>query len=172
MNFASTLKSSSSRWRTAHRPTRRGSAPRNVVVPCLAHGSAKRCRTCPGRKTVKTFTATPPATATAPTPPLKKVPYFGERWRVLPIHRTPDTPCVGNSEPRIIVLYRVRAWVITSRRWRHSTDESSAQPEGHPSSDLSRCRQGPLADSNLHKKRPDRPQSGTTHLVPCRSQRE
>ena len=37
-----------------------------------------------------------------------------------------------------------------SRRRRHTTDESSEQPEGHPSSDSSPCPCRPLADSKLH----------------------
>ena len=42
------------------------------------------------------------STSSLPLHP-SKVPPPAERWLILPSHRTPEPPCVGNNEPRSII---------------------------------------------------------------------
>ena len=107
-------------------------------IRALRFCSTKRCRTLSKKKTTRTFAAT----SRSSNHHLKKFRPLGTMADT-PKPSIPVLPCVGNKRPRIIALYRLEsaeAWVtLPKKKKQHRTDQSSRQPKGHPSSDLTRC---------------------------------
>ena len=81
-----------------------------------------------------------------PTPPSFLV--HGERWRILPDHRTPLLARKTlTSQCRLYRLESVGAWVSSPEGGRRATVKFSGQHDGQPSSDLTRCPCSLLADT-------------------------
>ena len=75
------------------------------------------------KKTLKASATTPTAAEPCPTSP-EKVPPPGERWRIVPDHRTPVPSCVGDEN---LALSLCTSWRPRRR--------GSAQPAGRPTLD-------------------------------------